>query len=979
MRWRLRLSKPEHLFRWLLRRNIMKKQKLISVAIIIIGWALPLVSWAGYREYSCDEQEDIPATEENCKACGSSRRYSDGMCIFAKCSAGKIQGEIEGTGEPGCFDCSEPATILTTSNACNQCIDANGTPTRTQRQSGMFSGKVDCSLKECPADTFRSKSGACIPCDSSTGATATKAQCDTCPGREYDTTYSFCHLSTVACRDRDGYLTSDGDCAACTSTDEYQILAGKESLCWSCSNARYLDVSLCKVPCPKGTVPGSTAANNFLQCRSCLMSEPMQTPYCGACPERVQTNIDNVEFCVLKTCGSDEFLTENGNCVPCDILAPQDTDATLCTCTNREMVNDQCVLKTCPDGKFRDQNGACFDCTVASNIPQTNETECAKCTNRESYAGYCIPRCATGTYRYSADECRSCDTVQEGTVTSNIQVCTDCGFTPTQITSNSSYVCRKTCPAGQFNGGDGQCYACDTINAVPTGPEACAVCGDVRDHQSGVCLLKTCPDGMFRGRKAGTAYDACYACDDTSGDITSDECTQKCRNTRILGKNNICYSCQELNPFDVADQTACEQCPNRTYTMTGECALSQCPDNHFSVPTDGSCYACDDTRNVIGSSDCVEKCGDQRILIGEYCAKACQPGEFRNGTSCSSCDAQTDTTKTTQAECEQCGDLREMVDGQCLFKCPDGQFRSKYGLCHQCTDMGGYSTTPTQCSRCNGTRTMKGEFCILTTCPDEYVKDEKGYFCVSCEDMLGATKYSNWLSTNLERACQECGLSWINDTCTKVVCTDTQFVGTDGRCHECSDQTSWPANSSQCAKCGSKRISIENDYGNANCILCDGTLENASLWYLDEATCTKCCRGTATYTDDGTCICGTVEEELHCPSGSFAGFDEIVAFQCFSCDISYDITLEEADPQFGIPPNHGEQECLACGNRSVVGSVCRLATCGTGEFWDATAGTCHKCTDTTSYPGVSQKTCESCPNRTYVSGYGKSFCVFSGN
>ena len=958
----------------------MKKQKLISVAIIIIGLALPLVSWAGYREYSCDEQEDIPATEENCKACGSSRQYSDGMCIFAKCSAGKIQGYINGTGEPGCFDCSEPATIVTTSSACSQCKDANGTPTRTQRQSAMLSGKVYCSLTECPADTFRHNNGtddeSCIPCDSPKGVRTTKDQCDTCPNREYDATSSLCYLSATACQDRHGYLTSGGDCADCASTDEHTIMPGKESLCLGCDNWRFLGGSVCRVPCPEGTVPDSTATNSFFQCHSCLVSEPIQTPHCDACPERKVEN----DLCVLKTCGSDEFLTKNGDCVPCDILAPQDTDATLCTCSNREMVNDQCVLKTCPDGKFRDQNGTCFDCTVSDVIADTAETECAKCTNRELYGRYCIPRCATGTYRYALNECRSCDTVQEGTVTYNIQACTDCGFTPTQISSNSAYVCRKTCPAGQFNGGDGQCYTCDTTEIVRTSPEACAVCGDVREHQSGVCLLKTCPDGMFRGRKAGTAYDACYACDDISVDITSGECTQKCGNTRVLGKNNICYSCQELNPFDVADQTACEQCPNRTYTMTGKCALSQCPDNTFSVYENSavSCYACDGTYYDLKSSDCLEKCGDQRVLVGEYCVKACQPGEFRNGQSCLSCDEQTYTTETTQAECDQCGDLREMVDGRCLFKCPDGQFRDQYGNCQQCTDTDQYyNTTATQCSRCNGIRTMKDDSCILTTCPDGYYRDDSGYYCSECERIIGATKDYQWV--NAESACQQCGLSWVNNTCTKVVCTDTQFVGTDGRCHECSDQTSWLASSSQCAKCGSKRISVDNGSGNA-CILCDGTLENASLWGLDEATCTKCCRGTATYTDDGTCICGTLEEEWNCPSGSFAGMDDVsYSFQCYPCDISYDIWLPEADPDIGVPPNHGEQECLACGDRSVVYSYCRLATCGTGEFWDATAGTCHACTDTTSYPGVSQKACESCPNRTYVSGYGKSFCVFSGN
>lgn len=951
----------------------MKKQKLISVAIIIIGLALPLVSWAGYREYSCDEQEPIPATEENCMACGSSRRYSDGMCIFAKCSAGKIQGNRDGM-VPGCFDCSEPATIVTTSSACSQCIDANGTPTRTQRPSEMWSGKVDCSLTECSADTFRSDNGSCIPCDSPKDVTATKAQCDTCPNREYDTTRSSCHLSATACRDRHGYLTIDGDCADCDSTGENEMMVGEWSLCGGCGNGRYLDGSVCRAPCPEGTVPDYVS--DSAQCRSCLVSDPIQTPYCDACPERQVEN----NFCVLKTCGSDEFLRSDGSCVPCDILAPQDTDATLCTCTNREMVNDQCVLKTCPDGKFRDKNGTCFDCTVSDMIADTAETECAKCTNRESYGGYCIPRCATGTYRYALDECRSCDTVQEGTVTYNIRACTDCGFTPTQISSNSSYVCRKTCPAGQFNGGDGQCYTCDTTEIVRTSPEACAVCGDVREHQSGKCLLKTCPDGMFRGRKPGISYDACYACDDISVDITSGECTQKCGNTRVLGKNNICYSCQELNPFDVADQTACEQCPNRTYTMMGKCELSQCPDNHFR-DYNGSCYACDDTRSDIRSSDCVEKCGDQRVLIGEYCAKACQPGEFRDGTYCSSCDAQTNTTETTQAECDQCGDLREMVDGQCLFKCPDGQFRDKYGDCQKCTDTASYyNTTPTQCSRCNGTRTMKDEYCILTTCPDGYYRVDSYNDCSQCD-------YEGWIRPNTERECQECGFAWVNNTCTKVVCTDTQFVGTDGRCHECSDQTSWPANSSQCAKCGSKRISVDNGYGYYSCILCDGTLENASLWLvgLDEATCTKCCRGTATYTDDGACICGTVEEEVNCPSGSFAGVDEkwnfsSMAFQCFPCDISYDIVLAEVTyPEFGIPPNHGYQECLACGNRFLYGSECRLATCGTGEFLDATAGTCHQCTDTTSYPGVSQKACESCPNRTYVSDFGKSFCVFSEN
>lgn len=954
----------------------MMKHILVLHMVILGGTLLcTTMAFAGYKVYPCSTTEAVETTWTQCNRC-KNRFYYDGTC-FLGCTNNKVYGTKMGSTENvnGCYTCDDGDKILTLETECKKCGNEREWTKDTMWDSKGRKGW--CILKECTTNTFQDEDSNCIPCDSPKSVYLTsdhKDRCATCQNRFYDETLQLCILNPNVCADSGGYLTTDGYCTPCTSTDGSGILSGYDSLCNNCPGRYALDSS-CKAPCPDGSFYDS-----YGQCISCANPNAISisTPEnCVSCPTRKVEN----DLCVLKSCGDDEFLRLDGSCVPCDTLAPQTTDTSLCTCANREMVNGQCVLKTCPDGKFRDKRGTCFDCTVTDTIADTDETECAKCTNREPYGSYCIPRCATGTYRYSVDECRSCDTVQDGTVTFFIRACTDCGFTPTQITSSSAYTCHKTCPDGQFNGGDGQCYACDTANAVPTSSEACAVCGDVREHQSGKCLLKTCPDGMFKGRKAGTSYDTCYTCDDSSGDITSSECTQKCGNTRILGTNNICYSCQELNPFDVADQTACEQCPNRTYTMMGKCALSQCPDNTFS-DYNGSCYACDDTNNQIRSSDCVEKCGDQRVLVGEYCAKACKTGEIRNGISCLSCDAQQSTIETTQAECEKCGTLREMVDGKCLFKCPDGQFRDQYGQCQQCTDEYAYGTTATQCSRCNGARTMKDDTCILTTCPDEYYRDDSSYSCAPCEVIIGATKDYQWV--NAERACAECGLFWVNDTCTKVVCTDTQFVGTDGQCHECSDQVPWSAKSSQCAKCGSKRISVDMGYGYFSCILCDGTLENTSMMGLEEATCTKCCRGTATYTDDGVCICGTVEEELNCPSGSFAGLDDqwaysSQAFQCFSCDISYDISLTEADLQYGIPTNHGEQECLACGNRIVVGSVCRLATCGTDEFWDATTTTCHKCTDTTSYPGVSQKACESCSNRTYVSGYGKSFCVFSGD
>lgn len=77
----------------------------------------------------------------------------------------------------------------------------------------------------------------------------------------------------------------------------------------------------------------------------------------------------------------DSIIPED--CYTNDPLYELDSSQCSNVCLNREMYNGSCVLK-CPNG-FRDYFGYCYSCSAEDTI-EVDPSECAKCSNRESYA-----------------------------------------------------------------------------------------------------------------------------------------------------------------------------------------------------------------------------------------------------------------------------------------------------------------------------------------------------------------------------------------------------------------------------------------------------------------------------------------------------------------------------------------------------------------------------------------------------------------
>ena len=279
-----------------------------------------------------------------------------------------------------------------------------------------------------------------------------------------------------------------------------------------------------------------------------------------------------------------------------------------------------------------------------------------------------------------------------------------------------------------------------------------------------------------------------------------------------------------------------------------KCIESRCEEGEFEVPSVG-CVSCEDPNGYrIFLSDAnaqalCQACG-HRYIDGERCIpNICTEGTF------------------------------PAWDGTSLFHCLPCSSSSKYVLSF------AHDISKEQCNACpNRHYVFFGVHgtsrCILNSSCDE------GYFygatsCYSCDTpnsiVIGTTKNPYEYEKNDCLSCKKDGISIRsvvigkdNETvyCQKIICSDTEFMGADGRCYPCSTEKNIEitGDNSGCEKTTCNRISktVTDETGNTKTMCqiksCDGIL-------LEDGSCYPCDTQSVFKTTKEICdSCGLKED-----------------------------------------------------------------------------------------------------------------------
>lgn len=226
----------------------------------------------------------------------------------------------------------------------------------------------------------------------------------------------------------------------------------------------------------------------------------------------------------------------------------------------------------------------------------------------------------------------------------------------------------------------------------------------------------------------------------------------------IMGKNGMCYGCDENVIIEVQKATGiknCGRCDNRNYrdakyNNIGWCLPNECPTDKPVMDVKGVCHACEEraqmkawTRSDTGDLSSCETCTENGILDNLFCTPC--PNGMTNENGVCMCPSgqmvghvsKMSGDRWSQLQCYSCGtdNLNTIIfwrsnTNACQEQCPD---RTTVLVNEQSS---GYAYS----------------FCALTTCPDGYMHDKWGT-CKSCTQSADI----NFQPSSLTNSCSECG------------------------------------------------------------------------------------------------------------------------------------------------------------------------------------------------------------------------------
>lgn len=447
----------------------------------------------------------------------------------------------------------------------------------------------------------------------------------------------------------------------------------------------------------------------------------------------------------------------------------------------------------------------------------------------------------------------------------------------------------------------------------------------------------------------------CSGCEVCQGNLCKTGCNQGEKCSFDLKGNTVCCSSVQN-----ADSICC------SYVEDGNCCWGRnkcCPFDNPILLSDGTCTNCYDTKPFsIGNNaslDTCQKLCPNRVPFGadELCMlPICTNSQFmsRDG-GCVDCMKE-GAFKTSRQECAKCP-KRIYQEGWCSLPCPENTVQDISGVCIPCNELSAVSLNDNGiCTKSCPNRMVEKNKCILRTCPEGMILDQKGD-CVSCQaetSIYPLNPDDCATCPNRERQADVCQLP----------CGDGFFRTLSGLCVPCSAKEAFPvaSGSGECLKCPN-RMGLENycfapcGYGEFRDSMgaCRSCLDLNSYLVPETAVCSRCPYRSILlkHEEQGNKLYCKLQQ---CPLDYFIDQDGS-CHDCFSNEVVANVSKEN---------------CEACLNRmwSPENQICFVRpTCPKNTFTDG-YGKCHDCADANSLISVrgNLEECDKCPNR-YVYGH----------
>ena len=189
-----------------------------------------------------------------------------------------------------------------------------------------------------------------------------------------------------------------------------------------------------------------------------------------------------------------------------------------------------------------------------------------------------------------------------------------------------------------------ECEACD-IECLTCTQGECLTC------VSGYLLLTdgTCVKGPDCPNNYLKDNDRCLRCHPSC-----EGCT---------GTTSNCLACA-AGYLQNHDTTCVQTCPDEYYPQNGRCEYCGYSCKTCSISAVGSCTSCMAPK---------EPSSNQATF---HCLNPCDPGEFRQGLTCATCDPSclecTDSTPNSCTNCNLAGNSPILHQGSCIAACPQG-------------------------------------------------------------------------------------------------------------------------------------------------------------------------------------------------------------------------------------------------------------------------------------------------------------------
>jgi len=578
--------------------------------------------------------------------------------------------------------------------------------------------------------------------------------------------------------------------------------------------------------------------------------------------------------------------------------------------------NFSCLI--CPSDSYCNDNQKlnCPNFSI-SNTMSSIITDC-KCKPGYSMSetGTC-EECVAGKFKTVADNsaCTPCpnNTYSDNTAAISVDVCQDC---PLFSSSPSGSVSLTEC---ECNTG----YEAWGFQCVPTCNQFSS-----RSEEGGYCRC----DAGYSGNDGGPpSYDTdCIACE--AGHFKS-----------IVGPT-ACQPCPEKTYSPVSGTITCIACHNHSFSLQGSTIHAQCVCEVGFEKVDATCSPCVPgfVKDDIGDHTCtVCNAGSFSLGAAALCT-LCPPGQFQHSTGasechncvsgssslygyagcecnagfepvCDDCQVFLDDTNppllSPDASCSPCrvGYYKDIVYNRACDVCPAGKYTLAPGNDNSanCITCDGFTEDVAEgrvCSSCpDNSQALPGSTSITSCKCNAGFTGPNGGTCSACAPGTFKSSLGSALCQNCPAGSVDKGDVSLRDTSsnTCVECEAGKYSLTITHCEDCPANTQSPIGSADVSAC------ICNiDYEKVNGV-CSQCLAGYIKTVAGNELCTAC--GVATYDLNNAC------EPCPTNTSSPEASESISACTCIAGHTGNDGSPCASCEPGKFKPTTGSASCTACG------------------------------------------------------------------